>query len=375
MATDDFTRRRDQLAARLGADALVVSNPLNVTYLSGFLGEASYLVLTPSKAVLVSDARFEEQIRAEVPAGVEVVIRPHTQKLAAAVGGVLASLGAKSTTVEATHLTLAGFEALKLAAPGVGAWKPESGLVEELRATKDDGELAQIRHAVAVAEAAFGHFQKFLAAGATEKELHDALDHLMRGTGARGSAFPPIVAFAERGALPHAPPTGKPLAGSPWLLVDWGADCLYHSDLTRCFRNPHSPGADLAGPSFEEVHAAVNAAHEAAVATLRAGVTGHEVDAAARKVLAGTRLVSAPHLDLNALFTHGLGHGIGLEVHEAPNLRTDSTDVLKPGMVVTIEPGVYIPGWGGIRLEDDYAITEGGAVKLGGLTRGAASID
>jgi Xaa-Pro aminopeptidase len=186
----------------------------------------------------------------------------------------------------------------------------------------------------------------------------------------------------ERGALPHAPPTSKPLGDGSKLLVDWGADLLYKSDLTRTVRSPFGTAPSRRNKKerveydFEEVYAVVLAAQNAALATVRAGAKAKDVDAAARKVFAAARLRSERHsgLQLGDHFTHGLGHGIGLEIHEGPKIRANSEDVLEAGMVVTIEPGVYIPNWGGIRIEDDVLVTNDGCRLLSTLPREPATI-
>ena len=361
----DHARRRralaDSLAAR-GVGAMLVSDPVNVRYLTGFTGSSAMLALTPTKAVLISDGRYAEQIAAEV-AGVEVVIRPMTQKLPEASGAVLGSLGARAVALEATHATLALRDALAEAAPAVN-FLGVGGMVQALRAVKDADEVGAIRHAVGVAEKAFVALRSNMRGSDTEKELADALDNLLRRGGARGGAFAAIVAAGPRGALPHAAPTALTLGEGGILLVDWGADCGYQSDLTRSFRTPFGLGGDEY--DFDSLFDAVNRAHEAAVAALRPGVEAREVDRAARAVLEGVPLDGGTLADA---FTHALGHGLGLEVHEAPDLRASSEDVLEAGMVVTIEPGVYLPGWGGIRLEDDYLVTEGGAERLSTLPR------
>lgn len=366
----DYPARRARLAESLapsGVGALLVSDPVNVRYLSGFTGSSAVLVVTPARSVLVSDGRYEEQIASEVT-GVEVVIRPMTQKLAEAAGGLLASLGVAAAALEADHATLALRDALADAAPAVEL-RGVRGLVQRLRAVKDAAEVECVREAVRVAERAFTTLRAQMRGSDTEKQLADTLDHLLRQGGARKSAFAPIVAAGARGALPHATPTGLTVAGGGTLLVDWGADLGYNSDLTRTFRTPF--GLAPSGVEFDEVFAAVDRAHEAAVAELRAGVPARDVDRAARAVLERVPVRGGPAgaKTLSDLFTHGLGHGLGLEVHEAPDLRSSSDDVLEAGMVVTIEPGVYLPGWGGVRLEDDYLITEGGCERLSTLPR------
>lgn len=378
---DYFSQRRLTFVKNLkkdGFDALLVTNPVNVTYLTGFTGEASYLIVTAKQFILVSDARFEEQIREEVT-GIEVHIRPHTETTPEATAAILTKAGFRSVGVEADHVTLGLMADLQARAAKVTfALSPTR--VESLRVIKDPGEVEQIRHAVRVAERAFNMFRAMLREVDTEKDMVDALESYVRRSGARGTSFPPIVAVGDRGALPHAPPTDRQLGEGSKLLVDWGADCLYKSDITRTLRSPFGTPPtrrskqERVGFNFDEIYEIVCRAQDAAVAVMRPGVPAKEVDAAARKVIA-----DAGYGDY---FTHGLGHGIGLDIHEAPRIRVNSDDVLEHGMVVTIEPGIYIPagpegkppGWGGVRIEDDFLVTKDGCVRLTTLPRDPGAI-
>ena len=368
---DYFTQRRQALLRAVkkdGFDALLVTNPVNVTYLTGFTGDSSYVVASAKAVVLVSDSRFEEQIGEECP-GLDTHIRPHDKTTVEAAAEVLTKAGVKSVALEADHATLGLTEQLKEKAPKQ-TFAGLAGRVEALRAVKDMSEVEQIRAAVRVAERAFAMFAPMLREADTEKDMTDALEACVRRAGGRGSSFPPIVAAGERGALPHAPPTGRRLGDASKLLVDWGADLGYKSDLTRTFRSPFQPSPyrktkqERIGYKFDEVFEAVAAAPRAAVAEVRAGVPGKDVDAAARRVLAEARLRDHPDVNLAEHFTHGLGHGLGLDVHEAPRVRANADDVLEAGHVITIEPGVYLPGWGGVRIEDDYLVTKDGCARL-----------
>ncbi|QDU18776.1 M24 family metallopeptidase [Urbifossiella limnaea] len=353
------------------ADSVLVTHPANVTYLTGYTGDGAYLVLGAKHAVVVTDTRTEEQVKDECPelgkdGGLDLHVRGHDASTPQAAAAVLTKAGAKAVAVEAARMTIAELDAFRALAPKA-EFVPVNGAIEALRASKDPGEVEKIKDAIRVAERAFKMFVATIAETDTEKEMVDALEHYVRRCGARCSSFPPIVAVGERGALPHAVPTARPLSEGSKLLVDWGADLTYKADITRVIRNPYGTlltrrnKAERTAHNLDKVYMTVLAAQDAAIAQLRHGAAAKAVDAAARKVLA-----AAGYGDY---FTHGLGHGIGLEIHEAPRIRSNSDDVLEAGMVVTLEPGVYIPGWGGVRIEDDFLITRDGCQRLTTLSR------
>jgi Xaa-Pro aminopeptidase len=345
-------QRRQRLAEALphdGIDALLVSRPVNVTYLTGFTGDSSAVVLTRDRAVLVSDARFSGQIVEECP-GLEAHIRPPARTIHQAVAEVLGGLGGRSVEFDSAHVTVAEWETLRGLMPALD-WKPGRDRVETLRAVKDPSEVAAIREAIDIAERAIAMFRTTVRPTDREKDLGDSLELYLRRAGGRGSSFPSIVAAGERAALPHAPPTGRPVGDAELLLVDWGASGrLYQSDLTRVF------GIRKISPQLEQVYAVVLDAARRATRAVRPGVRARDVDAEARTAIAAA--------GFGDFFGHGLGHGLGLEVHEAPAVRQNSDAVLEPGMVFTIEPGIYLPGWGGVRLEDDVLVTPDGCEVL-----------
>ncbi len=354
-----------------GVDAFLVTDPTNVTYLSGFEGDSSYLVLTAKQAILISDSRFEEQLREENHE-LEAVIRPHNKTTMEAATETLIKLGAKNVGFESHHVSMGLLETMKEKGAKLN-FAPVGPKIEQLRSIKDPSEIEQIRVAVKIAERAFQMFQAFLTDRDSEKDCVDAMESYIRRAGAKGSSFPTIVAYGERSALPHAQPTNRLLLDNSKLLVDWGADAGYKSDLTRTFRSPFSVAPnrknrnERVGVKFNDVFEAVQQAQQAAVAVLKHGAAAKDVDSAARKVL-------TTH-NLNEYFTHGLGHGIGLSVHEMPQIRQNSDAILEAGMVVTIEPAVYIPGWGGVRLEDMFLITkEDAPIRLTSLPQDSGSI-
>lgn len=345
-------RRRQRLARTLKGDdldGLLVSNPVNVTYLTGFSGDSSYLVLTAKRALLVTDARFTEQVAEECP-GLDAHIRTPEQPLPKATAAALDRLGVRRVGFEASHLTVADLETLRGEARS-SDWKPVAGRVEELRARKDPSEVAAIREAIAIAERAFAMFVAMIQPEDTEKDLCDNMDGYVRRAGGTGCSFPSIVAAGARAALPHAPPTERAVGEAGLLLVDWGAaGRFYKSDLTRVL------AGRTISPKLEKVYGVVLKAQERAIRAIRPGVKARDVDAEARSFLARE--------GYGAHFGHGLGHGIGLQVHEAPALRPTSDVVLEAGMVITVEPGVYLRGWGGVRIEDDVLITPEGCEVL-----------
>jgi Xaa-Pro aminopeptidase len=352
-----FAMRRERLChatAEEGLDALLVTSPINVTYLTGFSGEASYLFLGRAKTLLVSDGRFKEQIAEECP-GLDTYIRPPDQTLPEATIAQISAFAPRSVGFESGHLTVAEFQAL---ADGVKTadWKPSPDRVEKLRRVKDAGEIAQIRAAISIAEKAFAMFRAMLRPEDSEKELTDALESFVRRAGGKETAFPSIVAVGPRAALPHAPAGTSQVSDDPLLLIDWGAQGpFYKSDLTRIlwtYNNVAFPGGRKPSDRLRKVYAVVLEAQRRAIAMMRPGVSSKVVDTAARGYIA--------EQGFGEFFNHGLGHGFGLQIHETPFFRPNVDVPLEAGMVVTCEPGIYLPGEFGVRIEDDILITPDG---------------
>jgi Xaa-Pro aminopeptidase len=372
--TDYPARRRQQLQqvlAEESVDALLISTPWNVTYLTGFSGESSYLVLARDRTLLVSDARFTEQIAEECP-GLEVHIRPTKQPLAEAVAQVLTGLAFHAVGFESNYMSVAELETLRGLAPAL-AWKGDPGRVEQLRAVKDPSEIAEIREAVHFAERAFTMFRAMLRPEDSEKDLSDALEMYVRRAGGRCTSFPSIVAVGSRAALPHAPPTSRRVSEAGLLLVDWGASGrFYKSDLTRVLlthkNSPFSPPAlrEEFTAKLHEVYPVVLKAQERALRAVRPGVVASDLDAEARAVIT--------EAGFGPFFNHSLGHGLGLQIHEAPMIKPGAPTVLQAGMVITVEPGIYLPGWGGVRIEDDVLVTPDGCEVLTSVPKDLASM-
>jgi Xaa-Pro aminopeptidase len=351
-APDLCAQRRERLRARLHAEgwsAFLATSETNVRYLSGFTGDSTWLLLRADRELLLSDRRYETQLAEECP-GIETLIRPPQQMLPMAAVEVLGRSGLSSLAFEASHVSFALHATLSAGCPGL-TFLPTSDVVEQLRAIKDSAELQEIRAAVDQAIHGFRVLRESWTPEQTELAAALELEQHLRRRGARGFAFDPIIGVGDRAALPHYHAGGRRLDGSPLVLVDWGAETQsrYRSDLTRTL---------FTGPATDDmrrVYDAVLRAQQAALAVLRPGVCGREVDAAARRVLdeAGWGPLS-----------HGLGHGFGLQIHEAPRLGPNCDHVLQPGMVVTVEPGIYISGRFGVRIEDDVLLTDHGCEVL-----------
>lgn len=345
--------RLRNILAEEDLDACLISTPANVLYLTGFSGSSSFFILGRDKSLLVSDTRYTVQIAEECP-GLDVHIRDATQQPLEALAAALNKLGYQRIGFESNHLTVAQMENLREHLSTID-WKPGNDRVETLRQVKDDHELQQIREAINIAERAFTVLTSLLQPESTEIELSNALHHYIHQAGGSGVAFESIIAVGPRAALPHAPPTKKRVEEGELLLIDWGATgTFYKSDLTRVLdtRRNGSSSVNSDGPCLEEIYQIVRRAQEAAIEKIRPGVKAVEIDTAARSIIA-----DAGYGDY---FGHGLGHGFGIDIHELPSLRPRSETILEAGMVFTIEPGIYLPGWGGVRLEDDILVTEDG---------------
>jgi Xaa-Pro aminopeptidase len=358
MPQDRFAVRRDRLVRQLkttGVEALLVTSPFNVRYLTGFTGEDSNLLIGAGLTVLVSDSRFETQISQECP-GLDVNIRTSTQTLNQAVGSVLAAAKLSVIGFEGRTTTYSQWESLTAAVKSTQL-VPQSDQVETLRQIKDADEIAQIREAIRQAERGFAVLKSSLCGEMTEQQAANELEQAMRRFGAKQASFDTIIAVGPRAALPHARPTSVRVEEANFVLVDWGATNVqgYRSDLTRML------ATGTISPKLEKLHGVVLNAQQRAIEAICPGILASDVDTIGRDVITKA--------GWGKNFGHGLGHGIGLEIHEGPRLSRISKDILKPGMVVTVEPGVYLPGVGGIRIEDDVLVTRNGHEVLTSLPR------
>lgn len=327
------------------ASWLLVSAPENRRYLSGFTGSAGLLLLGPERTLLIADGRYWAQAETQCP-DLELVrfrAEEHASLLACALGQVPAG---QPLAVEGRHLTLADAPALQGHAPVA-----TESLVEHVRQRKDPAELELMRRAIQIADRAWLQALELLKPGLREVDFCLELEYQMQKLGARKPSFDSIVASGPNGAFPHAGVGERVIERGELITIDFGAHWQgYNSDMTRTVWL-----GTLAEPEAR-IYRAVRNAQALAVAAVRPGLTCRELDAVAREALAQDGLAE--------YFSHGLGHGIGLAVHELPGVRSVSETVLEPGMVITIEPGVYVPGHTGCRIEDMVLVTESGGEKL-----------
>jgi Xaa-Pro aminopeptidase len=346
----EYTRRRERVAARLGqigVDMLLVTHLPNVRYLSGFTGSHAVMLARPGGGVLITDGRYAEQAASEV-VGLDVVALTGTGLLRDVAERVrsakLTRLGFEGSAPYATFSELAGLsDGTELVAV--------NGLIEGIRITKDAGERAALARAQDHTDAAFARALEFLRPGITEREAALELEIAMRRSGGDDVAFPSIVAFGENAAEPHHAPTQRTLTRGDVVKMDFGARVDgYHADMTRTVAFGEPP------EELRAIHEVVLAAHEAGVAALAAGCEARDPEAAARAVVEGAGYGDG--------WIHPPGHGVGLEIHESPVLRRDDPTVIPAGATITIEPGIYVPGLGGVRIEDVVHVTEDGPVPL-----------
>jgi Xaa-Pro aminopeptidase len=330
------------------AEALLVSNLTNVRYLTGFSGTNGQVLVTPTGATFMTDGRYRARSQ-DLVQGADIVIYP--ERPADVLSGLLEKAGIARLGIEADSVTLSGRDAFAAAA-GDAELVPTEGLIEKLRRTKDEDEVRSLERAISISDAAAGWILDRLAPGRTEREIALDLEVQMRQSGADDVAFEPIVGSGPLSAHIHHTPSERPLEKGDLILMDFGALADgYHSDLTRTV---------VLGPASDEqleVYEVVKRAQQAGIDALGPGARGDVVDGAARSVI-----TEAGHGDV---FEHGLGHGVGLDIHETPRLGRTSEDVLKEGDVVTVEPGVYLAGKGGVRIEDCVLVTADGARVLG----------
>lgn len=357
MSDDPRPRRLAALGDALTSahvDGLLVTSLANIRYLTGFSGSSALLLATQRDALLITDFRYQTQVVEEVGDLARVTIEP--QSLWTGLWHHLAQLPAMEIVgFESAHLLHRDFQRL-LENGARWQWRPTVDLVEALRERKDAAEVACIEEAAGVATRALARTLPQVRAGMTELQVAGVLEKALRDEGSEGFPFPSIVASGPRSALPHARSSSRRIETGDLLLLDFGAEVRgYCSDVTR------TVVVGRAREEQREVHAIVRGANELASSGVRAGMTGRDADALARDYI--------QQRGYGEEFGHSLGHGVGLEVHEAPRLARTSEGALPAGSVVTIEPGIYRPGWGGVRIEDDVFLGPDGSRILTQFTR------
>jgi len=341
-------------------DALVVSTPVNITYLTGFAGSAGLLLLTGAGYWLLADGRYDLAVREAIRAGrmAEVGVERVERRYDLTLGELVTRLGARRVGFESAHVTVSNAAAWQRATVGV-SWVALEKVVERLRMIKDARELSALRRGGRLIAEVTRALPSIAKSGRTERDVADAIDAAMLGVGFERPAFPTIVASGPNSAHPHAKPGSRALARGDLVVLDFGGVLDgYCVDLTRMV------SVGIVEPQALALFEAVKAAHAAAIHSVRPGVLTSAIDGAARHELEARGLGSA--------FSHSTGHGLGLEVHEAPRVgRPDpeTDEVVQPGMVFTIEPGAYVEGLGGVRLEDDVLVTADGCDVLTDIPR------
>jgi Xaa-Pro aminopeptidase len=343
------------LLDRNSLDALLVTHLPNIRYLCGFTGTSGVLAVVEAISLFFTDGRYSEQARAEVQ-GARVVIARQPPLAAAAAWlienkGKLGRKKSRRIGIESEHLTVAGRSQLASLLRSDFQLRETRGLIERARMVKDADEIARLRKAVALGASLFDRALEVIRPGVTETEVAAEMEYAARQAGAEEMSFPTIVAAGKRSALPHGRASKAAIPSRGFVVCDFGVILSgYCSDRTRTVHVGRPTG------EARRMYEAVREAQAVAIQTVRAGISVGEVDQGARKVL--------KRIGLSRHFTHSTGHGVGLEIHEPPRIAAGQTEILRPGMVITVEPGVYITGSGGVRIEDMVVVTERGCEVL-----------
>jgi len=321
-------------------NCLIATKPANVTYTTGFLGDDSWAAITKNKVYFLTDSRYTEQAQSECP---YCAVLERSDSMAELVSKLIKKQKSVRTLTVEKSISLADFEALKKHVKA--RFRSVANVIETVRSNKDGSEITAIKDAASIAAQALKQTLQHIKQGVTENELSGMLDFQIRKLGAKNS-FETIVAFGPNASRPHHQPSKRKLKRKDTILIDFGAKYKgYCSDITRCFA--------VGGPTtfYKKIYDVVEQAQAAAIKMIKAGVKINRVDAAAREVIDKSDL---------PVYSHGTGHGLGLEIHESPFLKVESKGTLKAGQVITIEPGVYMPGRLGVRIEDDVLVTQTG---------------
>jgi Xaa-Pro aminopeptidase len=340
---------------RNSLDTLLVTHLPNIRYLCGFTGTSGVLVVIEAGSLFFTDGRYSEQSRAEVQGAQAIIARQ--PPLAAAAAWLMENKGklgrkkSRSVGIESEHLTVAGRSQLASLLRSDFQLRETRGLIERARMVKDADEIARLRKAVALGAGLFDRALEVIRPGVTENEVAAEMEYAARQAGADEMSFPTIVAAGKRSALPHGRASKAAIPSRGFVVCDFGVILSgYCSDRTRTVHVGRPTG------EARRMYQAVREAQAVAIQTVRAGISVGEVDQSARKALKQN--------GLSRHFTHSTGHGVGLEIHEPPRIAAGQTEILRPGMVITVEPGVYIAGNGGVRIEDMVVVTERGCEVL-----------
>ena len=329
-------------------DAAIISEKNNISYYSGFTSEDAVLLIHRSAYYLITDFRYIEQAQIQSP-GFNIVDAPGS-KTGPFIKKTCMDLDVKRICFDSDAISYSTYVTLKEALQPLELI-PDKGIPSSLRLRKTEGEINYIRKAAALADKGFQHILNYIRPGISEKEIALELEFFLRKNGSEGLAFPIIAASGKNGALPHAEPSNKKLEKGEFITLDFGCKISgYCSDMTRtvALGEPDS--------QMKEIYEVTLEAQRQALKIIKPGLTGMEVDKQAREYISSK--------GYGKYFGHGLGHGVGLNVHEAPRLSTSGENILEPGMVVTVEPGIYLPGKGGVRIEDLVVVTENGYDNL-----------
>ncbi|TYP78924.1 M24 family metallopeptidase [Paenibacillus methanolicus] len=339
-------RVREQLDQE-GLDALFITSPYNRRYLTGFTGSAGFVLITKEQAFLITDFRYVNQAQEQAQA-YEIV--QHAANPLDTIAEKLQALQAARLGFEKNHASYAQYQSYAERFQGIEL-VPTENMVERLRGIKDEAEIGFIKQAIEITDKAFDHILGVIKPGISEREVSAELEYFMRKQGAVSSAYSTIVASGERSALPHGLASSKLIGTNEFVTLDFGANFEgYLSDLTRT--------VFVGTPSerHKEMYRVVLEANQAALDGVKPGMTGKEGDALGRNVIEG--------YGYGPYFGHGLGHAFGLEIHEGMRFSAQTEERLEPGMIMTVEPGVYLPGFGGVRIEDNILITDTGIEVL-----------
>lgn len=343
-----------ELMVKLEVDSVIIKDVTTIRYLTGFTGDSSLLYLDRKQGVLITDGRYTEQARGELKLfKVVEYVTGAGNSIWSTAAKLAEEAGSKAVGFDGAHFTYNDYLALKEYLDGIPL---KSIDLSAIRMIKDKRELDLLLKAAAIADEAFRKLKADIKPGISEKDLAARLEYYMRVLGSEGTSFTTIVASGKRSALPHGVATDKILEVGDFITFDFGAVYKgYHSDMTRTIV------LGMAGRWQREIYSVVEEAQLKGMKSAREGMTGSELDAIVRKII--------EDCGYGSCYIHGTGHGVGLEIHEMPNINKRGTTLLQTGMVFTIEPGIYIPGRGGVRIEDTVVLTEEGAHALNGIKK------